>query len=99
MTSGLLVLCADSNEVCGVQLPLELSVLGAPGCMLHVRVDDVIASWGGEFGFPSWALPASLTIPNDSALRGAVVFLQALRFGRLFSLLGTTNALRITIGA
>ena len=65
-----------SNSVAsGVALPLDLGPLGAPSCWLYTSWEAVIAS-------PQVGNKATLPfpIPNNQALAGATVFLQAVTF-------------------
>tara|TARA_R110002096_G_scaffold21495_4_gene69837 strand:- start:31 stop:1206 length:1176 start_codon:yes stop_codon:yes gene_type:complete len=65
-----------SNSVAsGVALPFDLGPLGAPSCWLYTSSEAVIAS-------PQVGNKATLPfpIPNNQALAGATVFLQAVTF-------------------
>jgi len=67
------VLLGASNELWGgVPLPLELGVIGMPGCWLQVSIDISLPlpNHGGWTGLP-------LPIPYDYRLLGAPLFTQA----------------------
>lgn len=96
-STGVLFIGADATAFGAGSLPFDLALLGAPGCFLNIRPDDVIARW--DTWNWSWDLNAALRIPNVPALGGAVVFVQAFAFSGYFSWIRTTNALRITIGS
>jgi hypothetical protein len=53
--------------------PLDLAILGAPGCSGHVS-PDVLLTLNGAGNLASFTLP----IPNDPALAGFLLYLQSL---------------------
>jgi hypothetical protein len=53
--------------------PLDLAILGAPGCSGHVN-PDVLLTLNGAANVASFTLP----IPNDPALAGFLLYLQSL---------------------
>ena len=71
-----------SNTLSGgvIPLPLDLGVLGAPGCSLRVSLDVTDTLVGA-----SATLPWSFAIPNMPALMGTRIYSQAAPFS-------TTNA-------
>jgi hypothetical protein len=81
--------------------PIELRVLGAPGCFVHVHgIASLSATFGGELSPQHRVLggfaDAALRIPNDNGLRGAGFYTQWLQLGPP---LATSEALRCTIAA
>lgn len=71
---------------------------GAPGCSLFASQCALELCWTG-----SGAFTTSLTLPNDPALAGQVLWQQAVPFeldvaGHIAALT-STNALKLTIGA
>jgi hypothetical protein len=68
-----------------VQLPLDLTPLGAPNCWWNVRgllFMPLLANQAGHAGFPA------ITIPFDDSLRDADLFDQAMFFDRAANPLG-----------
>ncbi|MGE3174473.1 MAG: hypothetical protein AB7O97_17715 [Planctomycetota bacterium] len=63
------VLGFDRNTWGGLPLPLDLSALSLPGCMLHVSVDLLLP----QAGYPH---AVAVPIPNDLALSGVAFFVQ-----------------------
>lgn len=92
--ASVLVLGASDATWNGLSLPLDLSLLGMPGCRLYLSLDVLI-----PFANSNPIVP--LTIPNDGSLLGANLFHQtaildtpANPLGLIWSNLGTA-----TIGA
>jgi hypothetical protein len=79
----------------GVQLPVNLSVVGAPGCDLLVSADDasLLANNGGT---ATW----NLSIPLIRDIAGVSVFTQVAVLAPGANALGlvVTNGLRLTLG-
>jgi hypothetical protein len=66
-------LFGSSNEMwAGLPLPLDLGLIGMPGCLLQVSIDVTIPliNQGGWASLP-------LSIPYDYRLLGAPFFVQA----------------------
>jgi hypothetical protein len=74
-----------------VQLPLDLTFLGANGCSLQVSLDVV-----ESVGTPTW----NLSIPDSPAVVGRKAYLQAFKFFPGANPLGLlpTNGLELTVG-
>ena len=76
--------------------PLDLSVLGMPGCTLNVNapVTQTLAETAGAYPTVVWPIPAFPT------LVGATVYVQNLGVNSLTSLVGavTSDAFAVTIG-
>lgn len=80
----------------GYTTPLDLAVIGAPGCKLHAATDALeVFSIGGLT--PTWSLP----IPSTQSLVGFELFTQGALFTPGVNALGllTANAVKLTIGS
>jgi hypothetical protein len=55
------------------QLPMDLGVLGMPGCMMYVSPDHMEAIQKNNGGVATW----TMSVPNVSSLVGSTVYLQA----------------------
>jgi hypothetical protein len=71
----------------GIPLPLDLGIVGAPGCVIEVDPAYLTALFTDAAGTAVWALP----IPQNPSLSGIVLAQQA------FVLDPTVNALGLTI--
>ncbi len=89
------VLGASRSSWLGIALPVDLTVLGAPGCSLLVSADQILAL-ANVSGTAQWQLP----IPNLAALLGGTLFQQALVVDAGANALGASfsNATMATIG-
>ena len=58
----------------GIPLPLELTVVGLPGCWLQNSADQVLTLTPPVGGIVNWPLP----LPNSAQLLGSEIFLQGL---------------------
>ena len=58
----------------GIPLPLDLTVLGLPGCFLQNSADQFLTLTAPSGGIVNWQLP----LPNSPQLLGAELFLQGL---------------------
>ncbi|MBK8978627.1 MAG: hypothetical protein IPM29_22245 [Planctomycetes bacterium] len=67
-----LLLGLSSSQAGGVPLPLDLTSLGAPGCVLLTSIDDTIASSTDPLG----SARTELLIPQDPTLAGVHVYAQ-----------------------
>lgn len=70
--TGAMMLGFSTTTAGGVPLPIDLSALGMPGCLLHVAPDR-FAALSGTYG----QAVHELAIPDDASLRGARFHLQA----------------------
>ncbi len=77
----------------GIPLPLELSIIGLPGCYL-LSSDDLAFPLLNVNGTATW----SLSIPLNPQLHGAVLYNQALVFSAAFQPMSVTNGGAATIG-
>lgn len=78
----------------GAALPLDLGVLGAPGCALRISPDVTVPVFNWT-GYANWSLP----IPNQPALTGLTFFQQAAAIDHSNALgLVFTNAAAARIG-
>ena len=79
----------------GSTLPIALDRLGAPGCALLVSPDDIVATTAAQ-GAASWSAP----VPQDPALAGLAIHLQALALDPTANALGiaTSDGLEVRFG-
>ena len=74
----------------GVPLPLDLALLGVPGCFVNVSLDTALVT-----GAPA---PVPVPIPRDPVLVGATTYYQDLLFGDPSGkLLVTTRGAEMTL--
>ncbi len=86
----------DSDaSIAGIPLPIPLDALGAPGCLLWSNLSESQLLPGTTTRRESTLLP-----PNDAALVGVSVYLQAIAVDPMANSLGaaTSNGLRLTLG-
>lgn len=85
----------QNDTFAGLSLPLELAVLGAPGCWL--RIDPALTTVLGP-ATPTASM--SIVLPNDPTVVGASLFVQAfpLLTGCAASSLLATNAIEAIVG-
>jgi hypothetical protein len=90
---GAVVLGDSQRFWAGTRLPLDLGHAGMPGCLLFV---SMVATGGlvGSGGTATW----TATVPNDQALLGAPLFLQAALLDPLVVRLLVSNAGRALLG-
>ena len=93
---GLFLLGFSSSVWSGGALPLDLGVIGAPGCLLRtdaVAMDAVVTDADGTAS-------QSYSLPNDPLLVGAVLYQQLAAYDPTVNALGFTvsNAGALTIG-
>lgn len=89
------VLFGNSNQnLSGVPLPFDLSLIGLPGCALLTST---------EFAFPLTNVTGtaawSLAIPADASLNGTQVYVQGLVLDAGLTPRGATHGLALTIGS
>jgi hypothetical protein len=91
---GVFLLGTSNTSVFGVPLPLDLSGIGAPGCLLRVNLSFVGFAAGNLAGMCSFPL----AIPNDPSLIGASAYTQWLSVDLPANAAGlvASNALQIT---
>jgi hypothetical protein len=77
-------------------LPLDLGIVGMPGCNAYVSVDDV-AALVNNFGTARWTIP----VPNNAGLVGMHVYLQGMVVDPRVNSFGAvvSNAADCVIGA
>jgi hypothetical protein len=94
------VALGESDQVFGgLPLPFDLAILGAPGCLVRCNHRFLLASAAAGSGSGGGTVGVSLPLPNDPALRGLVLFAQALVRDAAANSAGLTasNALKATI--
>jgi hypothetical protein len=86
------MLGTDAPSWLGVTLPIDLALLGAPGCTLHTAID----AHELRTGTTAWPI----TIPATAALLGNRYRAQAFVFDAPANPLGatTSNALELRLG-
>ncbi len=87
-TPCLLAIGLSRTSFAGTSLPLELDVLGLPGCVLLVSLEDTL-----PMGISQGEGLRGFDLPRDSRLLGSELFLQALVPG-----VATSNGLHVRIG-
>jgi hypothetical protein len=85
--------------------PFDLGVLGAPGNLLHIDPQVLLAHpWAGPLPSPfppgAWAAQLSLVVPNQPVLVGTMVYAQSATFPPSANALGlvVANAVEMRIG-
>lgn len=102
-TPALFVVGTSSTSFSGIPLPLDLAVIGAPGCPLYTNIFLSLAgvtSTSTTAYNSRWDL--SLTVPADPALSGVTVYQQFLLVGDTFignaAALSTSQGYGVTLG-
>jgi hypothetical protein len=75
--------------------PIDLAIVGAPGCWQHATLDVTTVVLGSSTGVAAWAV----ALPNAPSLAGVDVFMQGVVVdpGVNASGLTTSNGLRLTL--
>ena len=89
----------DSNTQMGaIPLPLDLGIIGAPGCFLRASMVFTFTQTTAGTGSGGGAATFPWPIPNDPSLRGASLYFQGLVVDPVNQLgLTTSNALRAVL--
>ena len=92
----ILVIGFSERQWTGLNLPFDLSLLGAPGCSLYISVDRTLPAMSDQAGQAT----ARLRIPDDTGLIGRTYYSQFVAIDPSANLLGltTSNAMIATIG-
>jgi hypothetical protein len=94
------LLGTSSRSWGGLQLPLDLTALGLPGCSLRNDVQQAAPGWlaslpQAPFTLATW----EARVPDDTAFAGATLFAQWLVLAQPpTSLVGVSNGVQATLG-
>lgn len=72
-TAGVLILGGSNTIYAGLQLPVALDPLGAPGCTLHASMDATLPAVTNTSGVGTVTVP----VPNQASMTGSIFYAQA----------------------